>query len=140
MMTINPDNPSRSGSESDPSLLGLVRQLAHEVPALISEEVALAKSEIRSSIETAKAATAAVAGGVVFMLAGLVILLMAAVYGLALFVSLWLAALVVGAVAMIVGFVMVQSGKKQLEPSQLAPERTMQSLSKDKEAIQRKVS
>lgn len=139
-MTINPDNPSRSGSESDPSLLGLVRQLAHEVPALISEEVALAKSEIRSSIETAKAATAAVAGGVVFMLAGLVILLMAAVYGLALFVSLWLAALVVGAVAMIVGFVMVQSGKKQLEPSQLAPERTMQSLSKDKEAIQRKVS
>ncbi|WP_062389667.1 phage holin family protein [Pseudomonas abietaniphila] len=139
-MTINPDNPSRSGSESDPSLLGLVRRLAHEVPALISEEVALAKSEIRSSIETAKAATAAVAGGVVFMLAGLVILLMAAVYGLALFVSLWLAALVVGAVAMIVGFVMVQSGKKQLEPSQLAPERTMQSLSKDKEAIQRKVS
>jgi fatty acid desaturase len=139
-MAINPDIPPRSSPESDPSVLGLVRQLAHEVPALIGEEVALAKAEIRTSIETAKAATAAVAGGVVFMLAGLVIVLMAAVYGLALYVSLWLAALIVGAVAMIVGFVMVQSGKKQLEPSQLAPERTMHSLHKDKDAIQRKVS
>ena len=74
------------------------------------------------------------------MLAGLVILLMAAVYGLALYVAPWLAALIVGAVAMIAGFVMVQSGKKQLEPSQLAPERTMHALNKDKDAIQRKVS
>nr|WP_314580202.1 phage holin family protein [uncultured Pseudomonas sp.] len=139
-MAINPDIPPRGTPDSDPSVLGLVRQLAHEVPALIGEELALAKAEIRTSIETAKAATAAVAGGVVFMLAGLVIVLMAAVYGLALYVSLWLAALIVGAVAMIVGFVMVQSGKKQLEPSQLAPERTMHSLHKDKDAIQRKVS
>jgi fatty acid desaturase len=139
-MAINPDIPPRSNAESDPSVLGLVRQLAHEVPALIGEEVALAKAEIRTSIETAKAATAAVAGGMVFMLAGLVIVLMAAVYGLALFVAPWLAALIVGVVAMIVGFVMVQSGKKQLEPSQLAPERTMHSLHKDKDAIQRKVS
>jgi uncharacterized membrane-anchored protein YhcB (DUF1043 family) len=74
------------------------------------------------------------------MLAGLVILLMAAVYALALVLPAWLAALIVGVVAMVVGFVMVQSGKKQLEPSQLAPERTMQSLNKDKDAIQRKVS
>ena len=139
-MAINPDIPPRSNAESDPSVLGLVRQLAHEVPALIGEELALAKAEIRTSIETAKAATAAVAGGMVFMLAGLVIVLMAAVYGLALFVAPWLAALIVGVVAMIVGFVMVQSGKKQLEPSQLAPERTMHSLHKDKDAIQRKVS
>ncbi|MGH8420129.1 MAG: phage holin family protein [Pseudomonas sp.] len=139
-MAINPDVPPRNVPEGDPSLLGLVRQLAHEVPALISEELALAKAEIRSSVEAAKAATAAVAGGVVFMLAGLVILLMAAVYGLALVVSPWLAALIVGAVAMIIGFVMVQSGKKQLKPSQLAPERTLHSLNKDKDAIQRKVS
>jgi hypothetical protein len=36
--------------------------------------------------------------------------------------------------------VMVQSGKKHLEATQLAPERTMNSLHKDKDAIQRKVS
>lgn len=139
-MAINPEIPPRTTADSDPSLLGLVRQLAHEVPALIGEELALAKAEIRDSIQTAKAATAALAGGAVFMLAGLVILLMAAVYGLALVMAPWLAALIVGVVAMVVGFVMVQSGKKQLESSQLTPERTMNSLHKDKDAIQRKVS
>jgi len=139
-MAINPEIPPRTPSDSDPSLLGLVRQLAHEVPALIGEELALAKAEIRDSIQTAKAATAALAGGMVFMLAGLVILLMAAVYGLALIMQAWLAALIVGAVAMGVGFVMVRSGKKQLEPSQLTPDRTLNSLQKDKDAIQRKVS
>jgi xanthosine utilization system XapX-like protein len=76
----------------------------------------------------------------VVMLAGLVILLLAAVYALAMFMAPWLAALIVGVVAMIVGFVMVQSGKKHLEATHLAPERTMNSLHKDKDAIQRKVS
>ena len=63
-MAINPDVPRSSGSnpDSEQSVLGLVRQLAHEVPALISEELALAKAEIKTSIDTAKAATAAVAG------------------------------------------------------------------------------
>jgi xanthine/uracil permease len=139
-MAINPDVPPRQPSETEPSLLSLVRQLAHEVPALISEELALAKAEIKSSVETAKTAMAAVAGGAMVMLAGLIVVLLAAVYGLALVMPQWLAALIVGVVAMVVGFVMVQSGKKNLEPSQLTPERTLHSLHKDKDAIQRKVS
>ena len=145
-MPSNSELPPRSAGsssingETDTSALGIIRQLAHAVPALISEELALAKAEIRTSVATAKAASAALAGGMVIMLAGLVILLLSAVYALAMVMAPWLAALIVGVVAMIVGFVMVQSGKKHLEATQLAPERTMNSLSKDKDAIQRKVS
>jgi uncharacterized membrane protein YqjE len=139
-MSINSELPPRANGDSDTSVLSLIRQLTHEVPALISEELALAKAEIRSSVATAKAAAAALAGGMVIMLAGLVILLLAAVYALAMFMAPWLGALIVGVIAMIVGFVMVQSGKKHLEATQLAPERTMNSLHKDKDAIQRKVS
>ena len=62
---------------------------------------------------------------------------MSAVYGLALVMPAWLAALIVGAVAILVGFVMTQSGKKHLEPSHLAPERTMHSLNKDKNTSSR---
>lgn len=138
-MAVNSDLPPRDVPETDTSVLGLIRQLAHEVPVLVGKELALAKAEIRASIETTKAGVAAVAGGAVVMLAGLVILLMAAVYALALVMAPWLAALIVGLVAMVVGFVMVQSGKKQFEPSHFTPERTMNSLHKDKEAIQRKV-
>ncbi|TDV59426.1 phage holin family protein [Pseudomonas sp. LP_7_YM] len=138
-MAVNSDLPPREGVEGDTSVLGLIRQLAHEVPVLVGKELALAKAEIRASIETTKAGVSAVAGGAVVMLAGLVILLMAAVYALAMVLAPWLAALIVGVVAMLVGYLMIKAGKKQFEPSHFTPERTMNSLHKDKEAIQRKV-
>lgn len=139
-MAFNPDLQPGHSPEHETSVLGLIRQLAHEVPALIGEELALAKAEIKASIVTAKAGLAAVTGGVVVILAGLVIVLMAVVYALAMVMAPWLAALIVGVGAMVVGYLMIQAGKKQFEPDQLTPERTINALHKDKEAIQRKVS
>lgn len=126
--------------EGETSALSLIRQLAHEVPALLSKELALAKAEIRTSIESTKAGVAAVGGGAIVMLAGLIIVLLAAVYALANIMQPWLAALIVGVIAMVIGFIMIQSGKKQFDASHLTPERTVSALQKDKDAIQRKVS
>lgn len=131
---------SETPPEGETSTLGLLRQLAHEVPALLSKELALAKAEIRESIENTKAGVAAVGGGAVVLLAGLIIVLLAAVYALANVMQPWLAALIVGVIAMVIGFIMIQSGKKQFDASHLTPERTVSSLQKDKDAIQRKVS
>jgi uncharacterized membrane protein YqjE len=139
-MAFNPETGSTGATEGDTSVLGLIRQLAHEVPALVTKELALAKAEVKESIATTKAGVSAVAGGAVVMLAGLVILLLAAVYALAMVMVPWLAALIVGVIAMVVGFIMVQSGKKQFDASHLKPERTVNALNKDKDAIQRKVS
>lgn len=126
--------------ENEPSAVGLIRQLAHEVPALLTKELALAKAEIKETVETAKAGVAAVGMGAIVMFAGLIIVLLAVVYALATIMQPWLAALIVGAVAMVVGFIMIQSGKKQFDASNLTPARTVSSLQKDKDAIQRKVS
>lgn len=95
----------------DASVVGLLRQLSREVPALFTKELALAKVELQSSLNTLKAGIAAVAGGAIVFLAGFIILLMSAVYGLSLFMAPWLAALIVGVVVMIIGFAMLQSGK-----------------------------
>ena len=132
--------PSNPTPENETSAVGLIRQLAHEVPALLTKELALAKAEIKETVETAKAGVAAVGMGAIVMFAGLIIVLLAAVYALANVMQPWLAALIVGAVAMVVGFIMIQSGKKQFDASNLTPERTVNSLQKDKDAIQRKVS
>jgi hypothetical protein len=132
--------PSNPTPENETSAVGLIRQLAHEVPALLTKELALAKAEIKETVETAKAGVAAVGMGAIVMFAGLIIVLLAAVYALANIMQPWLAALIVGAVAMVVGFIMIQSGKKQFDASNLTPERTVNSLQKDKDAIQRKVS
>ncbi|MFG6203470.1 phage holin family protein [Pseudomonas retamae] len=129
-----------AANHDDASVTGLLRQLSREVPALFTKELALAKAEFQSSLNTLKAGIAAVAGGAIVLLAGLIILLMSAVYGLSMFMAPWLAALIVGVVVMIIGFVMLQSGKKQFEPSHFKPDRTLDALSKDQEALRRKAS
>ncbi|WP_163000068.1 phage holin family protein, partial [Pseudomonas viridiflava] len=78
--------------------------------------------------------------GAVLMLGGLIMVLMAAVYALSYVMEPWLAALIVGVAALVIGFFMVQAGNKKLDASNLIPERTTSTLQKDKEAIQRKVS
>jgi len=139
-MATTPTTPPSGTPESETSIIGLIRQLAHEVPALVTKELALAKAEINQSITTTKAGIAAVAGGAMVLFAGLIILLMSAVYALAMLMVPWLAALLVGVVVMVIGLIMLQSGKKTFDATNFTPERTVNSLQKDKEAIQRKVS
>ncbi|VVN47014.1 hypothetical protein PS662_05959 [Pseudomonas fluorescens] len=126
--------------DHDPSVVGLLRQLSREVPELFSKELALAKAELQASLTTLKAGIAGVAGGAIVLLAGFIILLMSAVYGLSMVMAPWLAALIVGVVVMIIGFAMLQSGKKQFEPSNFKPDRTLDALNKDQDALRRKVS
>ena len=124
-----------STREDDNSIGGLLRQLAREIPMLFTKELALAKAEMRENLRATKAGVAAVATGGAVMLAGLVILLMAGVYGLGTVLPAWLSALIVGAAALIVGWIMVSAGKKQFEPASLKPDHTLHSLHKDADAI-----
>jgi hypothetical protein len=126
--------------QDDASIGGLLRQLTREVPELFTKELALAKAELQQSLTTLKAGIAAVAGGAIVLLAGFIILLMAAVYGLGTMMQMWLAALIVGGITLIIGFIMLQSGKKQFEPSHFTPDRTLHAMQQDKDALKRKVS
>ncbi len=98
------------------------------------------KAEFRESLQATKQAATTVGMGAVLMLGGLVMVLMAAVYALSYVMEPWLAALIFGVAALVIGFFMVQAGNKKLDASNLIPERTTSTLQKDKEAIQRKVS
>jgi len=124
-----------STREDDNSVGGLLKQLAREIPLLFTKELALAKAEMRENLRATKAGIAAVATGGAVMLAGLVILLLAGVYGLSTVLAPWLSALIVGAAALVVGWLMVTAGKKQFDPSSLKPDHTIHSLHKDADAI-----
>jgi hypothetical protein len=132
--TTHTDQPTMR-SETDTSVGGLLRQLTHEVPSLITKELALAKAEISESIRATKAGAASVATGGAVLLGGFIILLMSAVYGLSNIMEPWLAALIVGVVVVVVGMVMVSAGKKKFEATSFKPERTIHSMNKDKEAV-----
>ncbi|MGV8843821.1 MAG: phage holin family protein [Pseudomonas sp.] len=122
-------------TENDTSVGGLLQRLTHEVPSLITKELALAKAEISESLRATKAGAGSVATGGAVLLGGFIVLLMSAVYGLSNVVELWLAALIVGAVVVVIGIIMVSAGKKKFEVSSFKPERTINSLNKDKEAV-----
>ncbi len=126
--------------EEDASIGGLLKQLGREVPSLVTKELALVKAEFAESMRATKAGVAAVSAGGAVIMAGLIIVLLAFVYALSNVLAPWLSALIVGAGAMIIGFIMVQSGKKKFESESLKPERTINTLHKDKNAIGGRIS
>ncbi len=121
--------------EDDQSIGSLLRKLGREIPSLFTKEVALLKAEAKDSVRATKAGVAAVSTGGAVMMAGLVILLLAGVYALSEMMEPWLAALIVGVAAMVVGWMMVKAGQKKFEGDSLKPQHTLNSLHKDKNAI-----
>jgi hypothetical protein len=126
---------SGTASTADASVGSLLRELAHEVPALLRNEVALAKSEMREQMADVQKATGAIATGGAVALAGLVVVLMAVVYALSEVMAPWLAAAIVGGAALVIGYMMLSSGREKLRNASMRPERTVDSLRKDTNAI-----
>jgi hypothetical protein len=133
------DSAFDDGREAE-TTLGLVRRLMDEVSTLFRQEIALATAEISRSLITFLTGVTAVAMGGAVLFAALLVLLASAVLGLANVVEPWLAALIVGVVVGIVGYVMVHIGKKSLDPTALKPDRSPDSLRKDKDVLTRKIS
>ncbi len=129
-----------AGERETQTTLGLVRHLLDELALLFRQEVRLATAEVSRSLTTllTGATSVAVAGAVLF--AGLLVLLAAAVLGLALALPAWLAALVVGAVVILVGFALLALGRAKFKEVHLKPEHTVASLSKDKDVLTRRKS
>lgn len=118
----------------------LVRQLIGDVAVLFRKELALAASEVGQSVDEAKrGATSMITGGAV-LYAGVLFLLAGLTLWLGTMMAIWAAALIVGAVVAVFGFILVQTGKKHVKPASFAPKRTMESLRKDQQTIERQVS
>ena len=121
--------------ESAGNLLG---RLLTDASALARNTVQLAKAELHETTINVKAGIAEIAIGAAILLAGVLALLAAAILLLAQIMEAWAAALIVGGVLAIVGFIMVKAAKKKLEPRNLALDRTQDSLRRDAEVVTRR--
>ncbi|MBC6906232.1 phage holin family protein [Saccharophagus sp. K07] len=127
--------PIPSAQNHSASLTSLMKQLANDITSLFTKELALAKVEISHSVDEAKSGLVSLVTGGSVLFAGFLFILAAATFGLAKVMELWLAALIVGLVVSIVGFVMVSAGKKNLKASSFKPQHTLDSLDKDQRAV-----
>ena len=117
------------------SLLSLFSDLWRETTALVHEEAELAKAELSEKVSQVTTGAGEIAAGGAILFAGFIVLLFAAVGALELMLptehSIWIAPLIVGLVVMIIGFIALSRGKKQMQAESLAPQRTLESLKRD---------
>ena len=138
----HPGSPvaSSSAERESESAAGLLSRLVGEMSTLVRKEIALAKAEVSEAASDAKAGAISIAAGSALLFAAGLILFAAIILLLAEVMEPWLAALIVCAAVGIIGFILMQSGKKKLSASSFKPERAQGSLRKDKEMVQRRAT
>ena len=118
----------------------LVRDLANDTTRLIRDEIALARTEMQDKIGQAGRGAAMIGAGGVLAIPALVLILAGIAILLANWMPPWVAALVVGVVAVAAAGLLAWMGLKSIKATSLAPERTTANLKRDVHLVQEKVS
>jgi uncharacterized BrkB/YihY/UPF0761 family membrane protein len=133
----------RNATKDERSLGTLFSELSQETSTLVQQEVALAKAEMSEKLSHFGHAIASLAIGGLVLFAGLLVLLDAVVYGISELLPPelrpWLAALIVGAIVAGIGFILLQKGRGTLQSGTLTPQRTAESLRRDKDMVKEHV-
>jgi drug/metabolite transporter (DMT)-like permease len=135
----------RQGYEArdERSIGALVSELSQETTTLLQQEIALAKTEMSEKVSQVSTALVRLALGGLVLFAGLLVLLDALVYGLSELLppdlTPWLPALIVGIVVAIIGAILLQKGRSNLQTSSLMPQRTATSLQRDTTMVKEQV-
>jgi fatty acid desaturase len=120
-----------SRPKSDRPVTALLSDLVNEIALLFRQEATLFRTELTEAMGRAGRGAATLAVGGVLALGGFLVLLAAAVLGLATVLPPWLAALIVGVVVLALGAILLLVGKSRLDAEALVPRRTLRSLRED---------
>ena len=113
--------PDRSFSDVMQSIVGNIQDI-------VRSEVRLAKTEIREEAAKTKTAASLLGGGAAIGVFATLFLLLSIVFALALFVPLWVAALILGTVLAVAAGALIVTGLKQLKRVRPTPERTVETI------------
>jgi hypothetical protein len=114
------------------SLGDLFGDLARDMGTLVSQEMALARTEITEKASRVGKDIAILAVGGLVAYAGLLAIIAAVIFLITdRGVPLWASALIVGALVAAVGYLLVQRGVSALKQRDLTPHQTIQSIKED---------
>jgi uncharacterized membrane protein YqjE len=131
-----PDHPGRSDDptrpiEPDESLGELLSQLSQDFSELVSTQVELAKVEIKDELGRAGRGAGMLGGGAFCAYLAVLLLSLAAAWGLTEVVPEGVAFLIVGAVYAVAAAVLLPRGRNRLTEVRLVPEQTTESVKED---------
>ncbi len=119
--------------DDGPSLGELLKRLSGDMGTLVSQEVHLAKAELRESASTAAKAASKLGVAMTFAIAGTIALtafLVIAIGGA--IDNYWLAALIVGAAELLAGVLLAKGAINSMKSSGIKPTETIETLREDK--------
>jgi hypothetical protein len=127
--------------ERDRSIPGIVIDLINQFATLLRQEGRLARAEIAENINRAIMGVAMAAAAAVLLVPALVVLLMAAVYGLETsgLAPYW-CALLVGGATLLIGIVLMLVGINRLKAKNLIPRKTIHQFQEDAALAKRQMS
>ena len=140
-MAVDPDDPDviEPRPKTERSITTLLSDLASETVLLIRQEMALLKAELHEKFSRVGQGATALGAGALIAYSGWLVLLAAAVLGLATVLPAWLAALIVALVALAIGGALVYIGKSRFDADSLMPQRTLRSLREDEQWLRERL-
>ena len=120
----------------DRSIKNLLSDLSGSLTTLFRKEIQLARAETSEKMTQVAVAAGSIAGGAILALAALIVLLQAVVIGLteAGIPAGW-SALIVGVVVAGIAYFLIHKGTNDLKAGNLAPQRTVDSIKRDAQAV-----
>jgi len=120
----------------DRSMKTLFTDLSGSLTTLFRKEIQLARAETSEKMTQVAVAAGSIAGGAILALAALIVLLQAVVIGLteAGIPAGW-SALIVGVVVAGIAYFLIHKGTNDLKAGNLAPQRTVDSIKRDAQAV-----
>lgn len=140
MQTSNPAIRSAEEDRVNQSLGELISNLASQSASLVRDEVQLAKQELSEKVKTLRSVTTVIIAGAFCGLIAVLALCAALIAGLAEFMAVWLAALIVGGVLGIISAIIVVTGLSNLKRANLKPEQTIETMEENKEWLKREIA
>ena len=117
----------------DRSIGELFSELAQETTTLVRQEIQLAKTEMGQKASRVGKDVGFLAAGGAVAYAGLLAIVAGVIFLVALFIPLWLSAILVGIGVGAIGYFLVRKGLDALKQEDPAPRETMETLKEDKE-------
>ena len=118
-MTSQSDTPERTLGQ-------LVADATHDISSIVQGEIALAKAELGADVKKAGVGAGLFAAAGLFAFLALILLLIAAAFGLvAAGLAPWLSFLIVAGVLLVVGAILALVGKSSISKVKGKPERTI---------------
>lgn len=109
-------------------LADLLRDAVQQVQALFRAEAQLAKAEVRQEMQRAASAALPLAVGVLMLVSAWLLVLWAAVYGLAQVLPMWAATAIVAVSSGMLGALLLATGIRRLKQVRAVPDRTVATM------------